>query len=440
MTNLTRSSFQPHPFHLVSPSPWPILTCVSLLALTTAGVLAMHGFTNARDFLPLAFLSLICSMSFWFRDVISEATYLGNHTLAVQRGLNMGVALFIVSEALFFLAIFWTFFHSALSPTVELGAQWPPMGIEAVNPFELPLLNTVLLLSSGVCLKWKSFLKIKKLDNNPLKHLALFTSKVPSTKRIGPHNHYILCILIGSLLGDGNIERNGNGSRFCFYQSGEHVEYILWLHSILLKHGYCKENTPIIETRIIHGKLNYYCRFKTFTYSSFNWIYDEFYPSWHYTDENRKKTLPSWIEDYLSPVALAIWIMDGGEWIKNRGLIIPWKLSSDCFTLTEVQFLVYILEKKYNLNLAIHSTGAIDQYNIYFPKQNLPTLIPIVLPYMDPYFLYNLNMVKPNISWTRYNRIYLKYLRYIRYNLIYLKYFFFIILFYNPIITNVQFS
>ena len=71
------------------------------------------------------------------RCYISEGTYLGNHTLAVQRGLNMGVALFIVSEALFFLAIFWAFFHSALSPTVELGAQWPPMGIEAINPFEL---------------------------------------------------------------------------------------------------------------------------------------------------------------------------------------------------------------------------------------------------------------------------------------------------------------
>lgn len=172
MPTYIRSLFQGQPYHLVSPSPWPIITSISLLALTTSTVLTMHCFGNAGRFLTFALIILVASMFLWFKDIIIEATYIGSHTLAVQRGIAMGIGLFIISEVFFFLSVFWAFFHSSLSPTVELGAQWPPLGIECPNFLELPLLNTIILLASGVTVTYAHHSLIKGNRNASLYGIA----------------------------------------------------------------------------------------------------------------------------------------------------------------------------------------------------------------------------------------------------------------------------
>lgn len=145
---------QIHSFHLVDPSPWPLISGFSAFFLTFGTVLYMHGYLGGSFLYKLGLVMVIFLMAVWWRDVIREGTIEGQHTQTVQSGLRLGVLLFIVSEIMFFFAFFWAFFHSSFNPSIAIGGVWPPAGLVVLEYWLVPFLNTVLLLTSGYTVTW----------------------------------------------------------------------------------------------------------------------------------------------------------------------------------------------------------------------------------------------------------------------------------------------
>jgi cytochrome c oxidase subunit 3 len=140
---------QYHGYHLVDPSPWPLLASLGAFLVTTGTSLYMHFYEKGSFVMLFGFILLILVSTGWWMDVVYESTYEGMHTSLVQKGLRLGMLLFIVSEIMFFFAFFWGFFHSSLAPTIEIGSIWPPKGISVFRASDVPLLNTLILLASG---------------------------------------------------------------------------------------------------------------------------------------------------------------------------------------------------------------------------------------------------------------------------------------------------
>ena len=200
-------------------------------------------------------------------------------------------------------------------------------------------------------------------------------------KRIGPHNIDILSIIFGSLLGDGHAERRikGNGTRISFYQECSHGSYLIWLHSLLSELGYCNLKIPLITTRLGNkGKIRKILKFNTWTYSSFNWIHELWYI-------NGTKVIPNNINQYLTPLSLAIWIMYDGSKV-SQGI----KLCTNSFSYSECLYLTKILYDNFKLKASVQSAGSNNQYIIYIWKESMDNLRNIVLPYVHSSMKYKL--------------------------------------------------
>lgn len=199
--------------------------------------------------------------------------------------------------------------------------------------------------------------------------------------RVGPHSHDIMSIFYGVLLGDSQAERrrSGQGVRISMSQESHHGEYLLWLHAQIYNRGYCNSVPPKIQTRLgTGGKLRYIFRFHTFTYSSL----DSLYSAWY---TNNIKHIPKNIADFITPLALAIWVIGDGVRV-GKGI----KLCTNSFTYQDCTRLTQVLYDLYNVKSSVQSAGGPRRYKIYIWAESMFDLRSVVRPHMVSSILYKL--------------------------------------------------
>jgi cytochrome c oxidase subunit 3 len=215
-----------HDYHLVDPSPWPAVGGASAFILAIGAVNWMHG--GNWLIMALGFALVFYTMFMWWRDVIREA-HAGDHTPVVSLHLRYGMIMFIASEVMFFVAWFWAFFDASLftdeaiqaSRVAVTGGVWPPAGTKIFDPWHLPLVNTLILLTSGTTVTWAHHALLNN-DRQGLKWGLIATVTLGALFTSVQAYEYAHAQFAFSREGEGNIY----GSTF-FMATGFHGFHVL---------------------------------------------------------------------------------------------------------------------------------------------------------------------------------------------------------------------
>ncbi len=172
------SAKQNHPYHLVDPSPMPLVTAFSMLGIAAGAAMTFHEHAAGLYVLGGSVLAVIACCCFWWKDVIKEAMHDKAHTGPVQFGLRTGMGLFILSEVMFFVAFFWAYFNASIFPVAPLEdvwdiaeGVWPPEGIITFDAWDLPFLNTLVLLLSGTTVTWAHHALLERKNDQVIQAL-----------------------------------------------------------------------------------------------------------------------------------------------------------------------------------------------------------------------------------------------------------------------------
>nr|YP_009994018.1 cytochrome c oxidase subunit III [Aphis aurantii]QNO35793.1 cytochrome c oxidase subunit III [Aphis aurantii] len=159
------------PYFILNLSPWPILMAFNTFNLMISNIMILNFKFNMTSLINF-FLIISISM-LWWRDVIRESTFQGNHNFNIMNLIKFSMILFIISELFLFISFFWNFLHNSLAPSIELGLNWPPKNIMFFNPLLIPLLNTIILLTSSFTITLTHFYLLNNLKKKTIMFMNL---------------------------------------------------------------------------------------------------------------------------------------------------------------------------------------------------------------------------------------------------------------------------